>query len=412
MSSKVIFGAILGLIAIWIIPVVQADEEFQVSYACINCHPDRYEEWTHSTHALAVSDPVFEAAYMRALKSGQQYREYCLGCHSPITRATKDFNLTKSISIEGVSCSFCHSVTGIENGNYIFNQNNPMHGPYSDSKTDAHGSAYSDLLTKSEFCAGCHEFSINGISVYETYSEWKEGPYAAEGKQCQDCHMEAKRGEAAKNGTSREKVYQHFWYGGHSGLFLEKAFDLNEDSIKETGDMIKVTLNITNRNVGHKIPSGFPARKVVLEFTATDEKGQKIYNDQRVYTKTLVDQYGNEVSDFWKAASIAKDNRIKPRESRIEVFEFKVPEGSGKVETRAILRYNLEAEVVTRSLESMNVKIAEMNKTTMLNRTIGVKATTTKETPGIGWMETIAVMIAVFLTNKYTLSRQATNGER
>lgn len=400
MSSKVIYGAIIGFIAIWIIPVVQANEEFQSSYTCIECHPDRYEEWTHSTHALAVSDPVFEASYMRALKSDPQYREYCLSCHSPITRASKDFNLTKSISIEGVGCTFCHSVTGVEKNNYFFNQSNPMQGPYSDSKTEAHTSAYSDLLTKSEFCAGCHEFSINDVPVYETYSEWKESPYAAEGKQCQDCHMEAKRGEAAKNGTIREKVYQHFWYGGHSGLFLDKAFDLKEDSIQETGNMIKVTLNITNMNVGHKVPSGFPARKVVLHFTASDEKGQEIYNENRVYAKTLVDQYGNEVADFWKAASISKDNRIKPRESRIEVFEFKVPESSEKIETKATLEYQLEAEIITKSLESMNLEIAATNKTTSLNRTIGIQATTPKKTPGIGWIGAIAVIMALSMIHR------------
>lgn len=400
MSSKIIFGAIISLIAIGMIPAVQADEEFQTSYSCIECHPDRYEEWTRSTHALAVSDPVFEAAYSRALRSDPQYREYCLGCHSPITRATKDFNLTKSISIEGVTCSFCHSVTGVEKNEYIFNQSNPMQGPYSDSKTEAHKSAYSAELTKSEFCAGCHEFSINDVPVYETYSEWKESPYAAEGRQCQDCHMEAKRGEAAKNGTIREKVYQHFWYGGHSGLFLDKAFDLKEDSIKETGDIVKVTLNITNSNVGHKVPSGFPSRKVVLHFTASDEKGQEIYHEHRVYTKTLVDQYGNEVADFWKAVSISKDNRIKPRESRIEVFEFKMPDSSGKVKTKATLEYQLEAEIITRSLESMSLEIAQTSNTTTLNRTIGVEATTAKKTPGFGWIGAIAVMMAVTMIHR------------
>jgi len=396
---KLIFGTMIGLIFLWITPIVQADEEFQISYSCMDCHPDRYGEWSRSTHALAVSDPVFEAAYMRALKSDPKYGEYCLGCHSPITKATKDFNLTKSISIEGVSCSFCHSVTGVEKNNYVFNASSPMQGPYSDSNTDAHNSEYSPLLTKSEFCAGCHEFSINGVPVYETYSEWKEGPYAAEGKQCQDCHMEAKRGEAAKNGPIREKVYQHFWYGGHSGLFLEKAFDLKEDSLQETGNMVKVTLNITNRNVGHKIPSGFPARKVVLEFTASDEKGQEIYRDQRVYAKTLVDQYGDEVSDFWKAASIAKDNRIKPRESRVEVFEFKMPDGSGKVETKAILRYQLEAEIVTRSLESMNVEIAKTSKTVQFGKT-AIEVTASKKTPGIGWIGVMIAMVAVYIIHR------------
>ncbi len=75
MRVKVMFGAILGLIAVWVIPVVQGEGEFQISYYCNNCHQDRYEEWVHSTHALAVSDPIFEAAYLKALQSDPKYRE-------------------------------------------------------------------------------------------------------------------------------------------------------------------------------------------------------------------------------------------------------------------------------------------------------------------------------------------------
>ncbi len=407
MSVKVIFGAILSLIAIWVIPVVQGEEEFQISYSCNNCHQDRYEEWVRSTHALAVSDPIFEAAYLKALQSDPKYREYCLSCHSPTMRKTKDFSLAKSISLEGVTCSFCHSVTGVENNSYIFNQSNPIQGPYGDSKTDAHASEYSVLLTRSEFCAGCHEFSINGVPVYETYTEWKEGPYAAEGKQCQDCHMQTKSGAAANNSPMREKVYQHFWYGGHSGQFLEKAFQI-ESQVERSGNKARVTLRITNSNVGHKVPSGFPSRKVILNFKAIDEKGKEIYTDQRVYAKTLVDGYGNEVTDFWKASSIASDNRIKPRETRIEVFEFALPDGTGKVETRTTLNYQLEAEVITRTVESMNVEIAEASGTTWFNGT-PAESPTPKEAPASGW---IGFIIAMIIATSYSRKRCQKNRKK
>ncbi len=395
MYSKIIFGAVFGLMAVW---VAQAGEEFPLSYSCNNCHQDRYEEWTRSMHALAVSDPIFEAAYLRALQSDPKYREYCMSCHSPTTGKTKDFNLAKSISIEGVTCSFCHSVTGVENNNYIFNASDPIQGPYGDSKTDAHASAYSPILTKSEFCAGCHEFSINGVPVYETYSEWKEGPYAAEGKQCQDCHMLTKSGVAAKNGPVREKVYQHFWYGGHSGQFLEEAFKI-ESQVEQAGNKARVTLRITNTKVGHKVPSGFPSRKVILDFKAIDEKGREIYSDKRIYAKTLVDQYGNKVSDFWKASSIADDNRIKPKETRVEVFEFEVPEGTGKLETRAALNYQLEAEVITRTVESMNVEIAKASGITWFNTT-PVASPPPKEAPAPGWIGFIIAMLAALYFRK------------
>jgi len=59
------------------------------------------------------------------------------------------------------------------------------------------------------------------------------------------------------------------------------------------------------------------------------------------------------------------------------------------------LEYQLEAEIITKSLESMNLEIAQTSKTTSLNRTIGVEATTAKKTPGIGWIGAIAVMMAV-----------------
>ncbi len=393
MRVSVIFY-LIGML-ILLIPVALAAEEFQISYSCIDCHQDRYEEWARSMHALSIRDPVFEAAYLRALQSSPDYRSYCLTCHSPTTTITKDFNLTKSISVEGVTCTFCHTVTGIKNNSYILNQKNPMQGPYSDSKTDAHDSAYSLLLTKSEFCAGCHEFSINGIPVYETYTEWKEGPYAAEGKQCQDCHMEAKPGVAAKNGTVRDKVYKHYWYGGHSGQFLEKAFQI-ESKVNQIGNRAKVTLSITNSNVGHKVPSGFPARKVILNFRASDENGREIFSDQKTYAKILVDQYGNEVSDFWKGVKIASDNRINPRESRIEVFEFEVPDGVGKLDTRATLTYNVEAEIITRSLETMSVEIAKSDRTTLLE---GYKpeAETTPRAPAPGWAGAIIALLAAVM---------------
>lgn len=397
MRVKIICGAILGLMLMWMIPAVHAAGEFQISYSCANCHQERYDEWSRSMHALAVNDPIFEAAYLRALQSDPKYRNYCLACHSPTTRITNDFNLTKSISVEGITCSFCHTVTGVENNNYTFNQDNPIQGPYRDSKTDAHASVYSPLHTKSEFCAGCHEFSMNGVPISETYTEWKEGPYAAEGKQCQDCHMETKTGVAAKNGTIREKVFQHFWYGGHTGQFLEKAFQI-ESSVQMTGNRVKVALNITNNNVGHMIPSGLPSRKVVLDFNARDEQGRVIFSDQKVYAKTLVDQYGNEASDFWKAVSIAKDNRFKPRESRIEVFEFDVPDGTGKLYIQATLTYRLEAEIITKETESVNVELAKVSNSTMFNATAATRAT--PKAPSIGWIGFLIAIIAAVLVIK------------
>jgi len=394
MNLKVVFGAIIGLMLVWMIPEVHAAGEFQLSYSCANCHQDRYNEWSRSMHALSVDDPIFEAAYLRAFQSDPKYRSFCLTCHSPTTRITNDFNLTKSISVEGITCSFCHTVTGVENNNYSFNPDNPMQGPYTDSKTDAHASGYSQLHTKSEFCAGCHEFSINGVLISSTYTEWKESTYAAEGVQCQDCHMETKTGPAAKNGTIRDKVYKHLWYGGHTDQFLGNVFQVNS-SIQKTGNMVTVTLNITNNGVGHMIPSGLPLRKVILEFNASDKQGREIFSDQRVYAKTIVDQYNNELSDFWRAVSVAKDNRFKPKETRTEVFEFDAPEGTEEINIQSTLTYQLEARIVTTEMESVNLELARVSNRIILNNTSVVQPT--PKAPATGLIGSLLALIAAIL---------------
>lgn len=402
------FLLILAILALQPGAQAQTGERFQSSFYCAQCHEDRYKEWSGTMHALAITDPIFRTAYMKAVLFESGYREYCLTCHSPTTKTTKDFNLTKSLSVQGVSCSFCHSVKelDIKNNSYELNQDGTMVGPYRDSFTEKHPSNYSDILTKSEFCAGCHEFSLNGVPISETYSEWIEGPYSKEGTQCQDCHMEALPGYAA-NDIKREKVYRHFWYGGRTGQFLEKAFNI-EYQVKKKGKKAEVTLNITNKNVGHKIPSGFPSRQLILHLKVKDDKDREIYGDKRIYTKTLFDQYDNEVYDFWKAKSISKDNRIKPKESRIETFEFDLHDDTSELEIHTTLTYHLEAEIIQTSLESMDVELINNKDTISLDNM--AKQVLSKEVsnkvPGFRWPGfIIGSIMAVALMSKRKTER-------
>lgn len=400
MTSKEIWisSALIVVALSMILPSNALGDEFKISLTCAECHQDRYYEWSRSMHALAISDPIFRSAYTRAIIDKPEYREYCLTCHSPTTIKTKDFSFAKSISLEGVTCNFCHSVTEVTKNNYSFSVSNPMQGPYRDSKTDVHGSAYSELLTKSEFCAGCHDFSLNGLPISETYSEWKEGPYAAEGIECQDCHMKAMQGQAAKNEKQRDNVYSHFWYGGHSGQFLEKAFKI-KSNIQHDGKKAKVTISITNSNVGHNIPSGLPSRKVILNFRATNDIGREIFSEKRAYEKILLDQYGNEVNDFWKASSIGKDNRIKPKETRIEVFDFDMQEGYDKLNIHATLNYQLEADIITSSKETMDIEIARIEETQLLNEK-KADSQAGQKSSAIGLAVSIIAMITAILIKR------------
>src|SRR5512140_694776 len=52
---------------------------------CGSCHADIYKSWKNSMHAFSTSDPVFEVAFMQAIKEQPSARALCLGCHAPTT---------------------------------------------------------------------------------------------------------------------------------------------------------------------------------------------------------------------------------------------------------------------------------------------------------------------------------------
>src|SRR3989304_6818312 len=55
---------------------------FTSSAVCQNCHSEIFKSWSNSMHANSVSDPIFDASYLQAIKSkGEDARKFCLSCH-------------------------------------------------------------------------------------------------------------------------------------------------------------------------------------------------------------------------------------------------------------------------------------------------------------------------------------------
>jgi hypothetical protein len=107
------------------------------------------------------------------------------------------------------------------------------------------------------------------------------------------------------------------------------------------GDTARYTVNITNL-AGHKLPSGYPARRVYLEFEMLDEDGNTIFHsgkpqpgqpfevygndlpyephhdlitaeDQvQIYEMVMGDVNGNPTTVLERAATMLKDNRLVP----------------------------------------------------------------------------------------------------
>jgi hypothetical protein len=334
------------------------------SSICGKCHEGLYKYWFNSMHAKSYEDPVFQIAYLKAQsKEGEKIREYCLSCHSPTIRLTKDYNMKRKISKEGVTCDFCHTIKDVDftkEDPFIYDLGITKYGPYRDVKSPVHKTSYSKIHRESKFCAGCHEQSskkASHIKVLGTYSEWKESPYSAKDIHCQNCHMPnvidipIVKPEIKK---SDKLATAHEFMGGHSEIRLEKAASLTSH-IERNGSKVKVTVYITNKESGHKLPTGTPARKVILIVNLKDKEGKLLAEKKKIYQKVLVDEKGKVLDDITdmllKSVAVLSDNRISPKETRKEEFQFDIPKKVRSIIVESILRYEFETPVVmTRSM--------------------------------------------------------------
>jgi hypothetical protein len=313
---------------------------FTSNKVCGECHEDIYSMWKNSLHAQAYEDPIFQAAYMEAyLRGGEDVKVLCLKCHAPTTILTKDYDAKKPLTREGVTCDFCHSIKGIHpdkkkpNQTYDLEPGIRKWGPEADTShcLPYHRAVYSVLHTRSEFCAGCHEYTNDkGVSILSTYSEWKESPYPGKGIQCQNCHMPIVEGNIVNPKIRKDgnRINLHNLAGGHSILKVKEALQIEIVSVNRREDRLIATVAVTNSGSGHKVPTGFPTRKLILSVTVTLPRG-KVLEEERVYQKVLLNEEGDRIirdsEIITEPVRMAQDNRIEPGERREEVFTFRVP---------------------------------------------------------------------------------------
>jgi len=353
-------------------------EGYTESQTCGACHTVIYKEWRNSLHASSISDPVFLGVFNEIEK---EKKNFCLKCHAPTVRVTGDYDLTQFITKEGVTCDFCHTIKSVDLNKaepFEFDLGFVKRGPFESHLEIGHKNLYSEVHLKAEFCAGCHEVvNENGFHVMSTYSEWKEGPYAEKGIQCQNCHMPEEFGtpiikpEIAK---TQRSVTAHKFLGGHSQINITTAATLTQ-VLDKANNSLSVVVYVTNSEAGHSLPTGIPSRKVILTVKLLDPKGEVLEKKEVVYRRVLVDGEGKEIPEgnikdmFLKAAALKSDNRIKPKETRREEFIFPITKRMGKVLTvDSALRYefsvpylepNLMRMEMARDIRTINIKEEE-----------------------------------------------------
>jgi len=109
------------------------------------------------------------------------------------------------------------------------------------------------------------------------------------------------------------------------------------------------------------IPTGMPTREVVLQVTA--ESGGLTRTQTRVYRKVVGDEKGQileaDHEALLKGALILGDNRIAPRERRIERFNFPFRD-SKTAKITATLAYRYSPRLV--KVQEMNVQLGQVQR--------------------------------------------------
>ena len=426
--------------------------DFDDPTVCKGCHAEIYNQWDGSMHSIAYTDRVYLAEEEMASRETDGLTDiYCARCHTPIGILAGEVppigheNLS-GVSKKGIQCDFCHSVnksTGIGNGAFMASPDGIKRGPYDNSKSPYHGSMFSDLHTKSEFCGMCHEVyhPVTGIPIEETYTEWKEGPYNTGDPEtathCQDCHMtpgithfEANPGKASGIGPDRDHVYTHHFVGGNAVVTgvvgsevhqrmaeerLRSAATLKLEAEKKDTEA-EIRVKVTNSGAGHKLPTGLTeAREAWIEILAKDASGKEIYHvggldsdgnvdpNAVMYHAVLADASGQSTIKVWEAESLLSDNRILPKESRVEKFNFAIPEQvKGPITVEAKLNYRSVSQKLLNELLGDDAVVASVVEMAGAKDTIEVGEEPGKGVPGF---EVLFVLIS-FLVVAYLVKRR------
>lgn len=185
-------------------------------------------------------------------------------------------------------------------------------------------------------------------------------------------------GTAAGGGIQRDHIYLMTFAGGnvalgdavHAEERLQAAasLDIEAPEILATGDTGQITTTITNIGAGHKIPTGLTeVRQMWLEVKAVYPDGTEEELGTHEFGTILKDAEGHAPVELWEAVDFEKDDRIPPKESVSDTFDFTMPT-DGEAQIVASLYYRSCSEEMA---EGAGVDVPT---TTMVSATSGVYA--------------------------------------
>jgi hypothetical protein len=363
----------------------------------------RREILDHPSAAAEIEDecaachmPMARTASRGAGRPGEVF------AHLPVAGAE---GASARLAADGVSCTLCHQVTAEKlgtpesfNGGYVIDGQTPfeqrrVYGPYpvaSGPQRVMHSASgfqpqEGAHVRDSALCATCHTLHtrargpagevIGELPEQAVYQEWQHSAFANQ-QSCQSCHMPAVRETlaiASVGSAPRPGLARHGFIGGNFfmlqmlkryrdelgvialpeeldasarrtlQLLQESTAQLAIERARIAAGRIELDVAIENRS-GHKLPTGYPSRRVWLHVTARDGGGALVFEsgalapsgaiqgnagdegqlephyeqitraDQvQIYESVMGDAAGAPTTGLLRAVRYLKDNRLLPR---------------------------------------------------------------------------------------------------
>jgi hypothetical protein len=295
-----------------------------------------------------------------------------------------------ALAADGVSCTVCHQIeeTGLGestsySGGFVIDQERPLgerliYGPYPVNETAVTimqaASRFipveSRHIREAALCATCHTLFTPTVDASDEivgefqeqvpFLEWLHSDYRST-QSCQDCHMPKAEGAvlvSTVGGEARAPFAKHVFVGGNAYLLgmliafreeldVQAASEELEATIERTREQLEKRaaslsfhdVNLSDSHlvaevairsqVGHKLPSAFPARRAWLHFWVADGDGSIVFE-----------------SGAWDStgAIVGNDSDVDPRRYEPHYVEIERPE---EVQIYESIMQTSEGEVTT-----------------------------------------------------------------
>ncbi|MCB9634880.1 MAG: hypothetical protein H6721_22365 [Sandaracinus sp.] len=320
------------------------------------------------------------------------------GAHPGLASLTTGVDSAANTARDGVTCTVCHQIEptnlGTEasfSGGWMIGAGDVAYGPHTapfeTNMVNATGyrPAFGAHVSESESCATCHTLFTRALDATGTpsgpsfpeqvpYLEWLASDYAVGGSReasCQSCHVPTTDVDgrvistpisSRPNRLAARSPYGRHVFTGANGYLLE-LFAANESwantevpavellasatasdamlgraaslaaTTRRDGDRVVVEVDVTNES-GHKLPTGYPSRRVFLRVEALDAAGAVVWASGRTNARGyLVDEGGRAIDG---AYVVLPHRDVIDRQDQAQVYEAMM-EDAGGAPTRVLL---------------------------------------------------------------------------